>query len=210
MSEFLGPYGQATVILMKSHFGNDLPKLRDLKKILNITDGKFYKSYGKYSSEIDKLKELLDLSAKVRGEQYDWNKHESDEFLITTANVQSNLFMMLKFKAQVIEGFNLTTSCLDDLDKLMQRYSRVCSMRYDIESFWSSLANNSQRAAGHGINDASILNPDVSSMRPLLKGYGDDAYEEVTQALMKWHETYRWKVGKSTLDESDDIKLLAA
>lgn len=210
MSEFLGPYGQATVILMKSHFGNDLPKLRDLKKILNITDGKFYKSDGRFSPDVRKLKNLLDLVADIRGEQYHWNKHESDEFLVTTANVQSNLFMMLKFNAQVIEGFNLTTSCLDDLDKLKERYSCVCSMRSKIEWFWSALEDNSQTAAEKGINDASILKPDISSMRPLLKGYGDEAYEEVTQALIKWHETYRWKVGKSTIDESDDIKLVAA
>ena len=36
MSEFLGPYGKATIILMRSHFDSDLPKLKDLKKLVKV------------------------------------------------------------------------------------------------------------------------------------------------------------------------------
>ncbi len=31
MNEFLGPYGKATIVLMRSHFDSELPKLKDLK-----------------------------------------------------------------------------------------------------------------------------------------------------------------------------------
>ena len=37
MSEFLGPHGKATVVLMNAHFETELPKLKDLKKILHIS-----------------------------------------------------------------------------------------------------------------------------------------------------------------------------
>ena len=46
MRDFLGPHGQATIVLMRSHFDSELPKLKDLKKLLHIPDGKYYKSGG--------------------------------------------------------------------------------------------------------------------------------------------------------------------
>ena len=55
MREFLGPHGKATIILMRSHFDTELPKLKDLKKLLNIPDGKYYKSGGRNSNGINKL-----------------------------------------------------------------------------------------------------------------------------------------------------------
>jgi len=50
MRDFLGPHGKATIILMRSHFDTELPKLKDLKKLLNIPDGKYYKSGGRNSN----------------------------------------------------------------------------------------------------------------------------------------------------------------
>lgn len=58
MSDFLGPYGQATVILMKAHFESELPKLKDLKKILQIPDGRYYKSGGRNYSSLHSLERL--------------------------------------------------------------------------------------------------------------------------------------------------------
>ena len=126
MREFLGPHGKATIILMRSHFDTELPKLKDLKKLLHIPDGKYYKSGGRNSYDINKLERLLAILMEIRGEEADWRKNSSSDYLVTVAEVHSNLFMTLKYTAQVIDGFNLSEAALNDLDKLTGNYDLIC------------------------------------------------------------------------------------
>ena len=211
MSEFLGPYGKATIILMRSHFDSDLPKLKDLKKLLHIPDGRYYKSGGKNYFEINKLEKLLMILQEIRGEEKDWNKTNSSDYLITVAEVHSNLFMALKYTAQVVDGFNLTDSAMKDLDRLIAEYNQVCSMRNDIKHVWDMLNRNCERAKEKGYVDNTILNPDVPALQKILAGYGDSQYANAAKNILDWYEIQRWKVksasnSKSTHedDESED------
>ena len=208
MSEFLGPHGKATVILMKAHFESELPKLKDLKKLLHIPDGRYYKSGGRNYSSTHRLERLLNILSEIRGEERDWKRYSSSDYLITVAQVHSNLFMTLKYSAQVVDGFNLTDACMDELDGLMGAYSSVCSMRSDVDNMWSTLERNKERAMKFGISDTTILNPNISNLQNILQGYGDAEYLKATSELKDWYETYRWKVGspksKSSSDEPED------
>jgi hypothetical protein len=211
MSEFLGPYGKATIILMRSHFDSDLPKLKDLKKLLHIPDGRYYKSGGRNYFEINKLEKLLMILQEIRGEEKDWNKTNSSDYLITVAEVHSNLFMALKYTAQVVDGFNLTDSAMKDLDRLIAEYNQVCSMRNDIKHVWDMLNRNCERAKEKGYVDTTILNPDVPALQKILAGYGDSQYANAAKNILDWYEIQRWKVksasnSKSTHedDESED------
>ena len=211
MSEFLGPYGKATIILMRSHFDSDLPKLKDLKKLLHIPDGRYYKSGGRNYFEINKLEKLLMILQEIRGEEKDWNKTNSSDYLITVAEVHSNLFMALKYTAQVVDGFNLTDSAMKDLDRLIAEYNQVCSMRNDIKHVWDMLNRNCERAKEKGYVDDTILNPDVSSLQKILAGYGDSQYANAAKNILDWYEIQRWKVKSSSKaksthedDESED------
>lgn len=208
MSEFLGPHGKATVILMKAHFESELPKLRDLNKLLHIPDGRYYKSGGRNYSSTHRLERLLNILSEIRGEERDWKRYSSSDYLITVAQVHSNLFMTLKYSAQVVDGFNLTDACMDELDGLMGAYSSVCSMRSDVDNMWSTLERNKERAMKVGISDTTILNPNISNLQNILQGYGDAEYLKATSELKDWYETYRWKVGspksKSSSDEPED------
>ena len=202
MSEFLGPYGKATIILMRSHFDSDLPKLKDLKKLLHIPDGRYYKSGGRNYFEINKLEKLLMILQEIRGEEKDWHKTNSSDYLITVAEVHSNLFMALKYTAQVVDGFNLTDSAMKDLDRLIAEYNQVCSMRNDIKHVWDMLNRNCERAKEKGYVDTTILNPDVPALQKILAGYGDSQYANASKNILDWYEIQRWKVKSSSNSKS--------
>lgn len=202
MSEFLGPYGQATVILMKAHFDTDLPKMKDLKKILHIPDGKYYKSNGRNSYSIQRLERLLNVLSEIRGEERDWSRYRSSDYLITVAEVNSNLFMSLKYSAQVVDGFNLTDACMDELENLMRAYSSICSMRSDVDHFWSTLEQNKETAEKEGFQDPTLRAPDIPGLQKLLHGYGDTQYLKACSDLNDWYHTYRWKVSSGKPKES--------
>ena len=208
MSAFLGPHGKATVILMTAHFESELPKLKDLKKLLHIPDGRYYKSGGRNYASTNRLERLLGVLSQIRGEERDWQRHSSSDYLITVAEVHSNLFMTLKYSAQVIDGFNLTDACMDELEQLMSAYNGNCSMKGDVSNMWATLERNKDRAIKLGITDTTILNPDIPSLQQILQGYGDAEYLKATSDLKNWYDTYRWKVGtpssRASSDESVD------
>jgi hypothetical protein len=208
MSAFLGPHGKATVILMTAHFESELPKLKDLKKLLHIPDGRYYKSGGRNYASTNRLERLLGVLSQIKGEERDWQRYNSSDYLITVAEVHSNLFMTLKYSAQVIDGFNLTDACMDELEQLMSAYNGNCSMKGDVSNMWATLERNKDRAIKLGITDTTILNPDIPSLQQILQGYGDAEYLKATSDLKNWYDTYRWKVGtpssKASSDESVD------
>lgn len=204
MSAFLGPHGKATVILMTAHFDSELPKLKDLKKLLHIPDGRYYKSGGRNYASTNRLERLLGVLSEIRGEERDWQRHSSSDYLITVAEVHSNLFMTLKYSAQVIDGFNLTDACMDELEQLMSAYNGNCSMKGDVSNMWATLERNKDRAIKLGITDATILNPDIPGLQKILQGYGDAEYLKATSDLKNWYDTYRWKVGTSSSKASSD------
>ena len=207
-NDSFGPHGKATVILMTAHFESELPKLKDLKKLLHIPDGRYYKSGGRNYASTNRLERLLDVLSEIRGEERDWQRHSSSDYLITVAEVHSNLFMTLKYSAQVIDGFNLTDACMDELEQLMSAYNGNCSMKGDVSNMWATLERNKDRAIKLGITDATILNPDIPGLQQILQGYGDAEYLKATSDLKNWYDTYRWKVGtpssKASSDESVD------
>ncbi len=207
MSELLGPHGKATIILMRSQFDTELPKLRDLKRLLNIPDGRYYKSAGKHSYEINKLHRLLAILREIRGEERDWTKTSGTDYLVTVAEVHSNLFVALAYQATVVDGFNLTNPALAELDKLLNDYSNVCSMRSDITDMWNSLSRNSNTATERAFADSTILAPDLPALQKILAGYGDSQYAKTCQDLRDWYEAYRWKVksaSETTSPNEDD------
>jgi len=205
MSAFLGPHGKATVILMTAHFESELPKLKDLKKLLHIPDGRYYKSGGRNYASTNRLERLLGVLSQIRGEERDWQRYNSSDYLITVAEVHSNLFMTLKYSAQVIDGFNLTDACMDELEQLMSAYNGNCSMKGDVSNMWATLERNKDRAIKLGITDATILNPDIPGLQQILQGYGDAEYLKATSDLKNWYDTYRWKVGTpSSITSSDE------
>ena len=204
MSAFLGPHGKATVILMTAHFESELPKLKDLKKLLHIPDGRYYKSGGRNYASTNRLERLLGVLSQIRGEERDWQRYNSSDYLITVAEVHSNLFMTLKYSAQVIDGFNLTDACMDELEQLMSAYNGNCSMKGDVSNMWATLERNKDRAIKLGITDTTILNPDIPGLQQILQGYGDAEYLKATSDLKNWYDTYRWKVGTPSSKASSD------
>ena len=205
MSEFLGPHGKATVVLMNAHFETELPKLKDLKKILHIPDGRYYKSSGRNYHEVNKIHRLLNVLAELRGEDVNKYKNHSSDYLITVAEVHSNLFMALKYSAQIVDGFNLTDQCISELDKLLERYRSICSMQDDIKYMWRTLEDNKEIAEKHSATDKTILNPDIPALKVILHGYGDSHYAQVAQEIRDWYETYKWKVKAPSQKSDSDI-----
>lgn len=202
MSDFLGPFHTATVILMKAQFDCDLPKRRDLKKRLQVPDVNFYKRYGNHGAEISKLETLLETIADINGVERNYDKFRSTDCCVTVPDVSSNLFFHIEFSAQVVEGFNLTDPAMETLTNLTSQLNQVIGMQHSVTSAIERLQNNRDRAIDLGFQDQTLIGIDLEGIKKTLEGYGNEETKRLQRELIDWYETYRWKVSAPALDES--------
>jgi hypothetical protein len=204
MSEFLGPHGKATVILMKAHFNTELPKLKDLKRILSIPDGRYYKSRGNFYNNIHRLTDLLGIIARIRKTEKTQSDFRSSDFLITVAEVNSNLFMSLQYDAAVIEGFNLTEENFDQLGRLIDNFYDIHSMINSVNYMAKTLEQQRETAVEKGFTDETLLMPDIASLNNMLDGYGDAQLAIIEKSILDWYEANKWKVSASPKKAASD------
>jgi hypothetical protein len=196
MKPFLGPYGAATIVLFTSQFDSELPKLSDLKRLLQIPDGTYYRSTGHHSTEVGHLEQVLTIlrAPDANPNRYTYRRKTlSTDFLITVAGVNQSLFMTLKYSAQVVAGFNLTTQAVEELAALLKQHHCIWNLRENCESWPSTLQDQMQEAQSMGLTDTSILEADFEAVRRVTKDYGLEAIQTSVKALEQWYETYQWK-----------------
>jgi hypothetical protein len=198
MRDFLGPYGKATIILFDGGFGNELPKIGDLKKFLKITEGRYYKRYGPYRYSIEPLSDLIDIIREHRSGNK--NKHAASvsDYLFTAPNVEPNIFLALKYSNSIIEGFNLTTAAMTELEELLRIYSAAISIHESPQDIVSMLERNQDRKLAGKKDDVTVLKPDLDGIKRLLEGYGSQNLAASVKQLEDWYETYRWKQSKTS------------
>ena len=138
MKPFLGPYGAATIVLFTSQFDSELPKLSDLKRLLHIPDGVFYRSTGYHCRDITRLEDVLRTlrDPTVNSISYTYRRKTlSTDYLATVAGVNQSLFMTLKYSAQLVAGFNLTTQAMEELAALLDHHQFIWNLRENCVSF---------------------------------------------------------------------------
>ena len=207
MKPFLGPYGAATIVLFTSQFDSELPKLSDLKRLLQIPDGAYYRSTGHHSTEVSQLEKVLTIlrAPTVNPSRYSYRRQAlCTDYLVTVAGVNQSLFMTLKYSAQLVAGFNLTAQAMQELASLLERNRLIWNLRESCESWPSTLQNHIEEAQSMGLTDTSILEADYEAVSRVTTDYGLQAIQTSVQALGQWHDTYRWKDGRQSSDQDDD------
>ena len=202
MSQALGPFGKATVILFTAQFDSELPKLAEMKRLLKIPDGKYYRSHGHHSELCNKIESLIHIMRNPGDEQDPWfqNRVGSDVF-ITVPDVHADLFMTLKYSAHIVAAYNLTNEAVSELGKLLRNRGQVCRMRFECRSWPKTLDDRAKQIRDGGLSDPSVTDIDISSLSRMFEFYGDAALKQANEALSYWHNRYRWRTDKEVKDK---------
>ena len=193
-SHTLGPFGKATVILFTAQFDSELPKLSEMKRSLRIPDGKYYRSHGHHSELCNKLESLIQIIRNPSVDEDSWYRNRSStDLFVTVADVHSDLFMTLKYSAHIVAGYNLTNASVAELHKLLQNRRRANRMRNTCAKWPDTLKDHIEELRELGLTDSSITEIDVAAVANMTESYGIVAISQATQALVDWHERYRWR-----------------
>lgn len=200
-SHTLGPFGKATVILFTAQFDSELPKLAEMKRSLKIPDGKYYRSHGHHSDLCNKLETLMYIVRNPTANEDSWHRNRSStDLFVTVADVHSDLFMTLKYSAQIVAGYNLTNAAVAKLHQLLQNRRRANRMRNTCARWPDALKDHITELRELGLVDPSITEIDIDAVTSLTEGYGIAAIEQTTQALVAWNDRYRWRTALEALD----------
>ena len=154
----LGPYGKATVVLFTSQFETQLPKLAQLKKQLGISDGKYFSSNGNFDLPIAALDEAL-ATARNGGRPLGIHRRAiaCTHVLVTLADVHADLFALIKYSADLLEGFNLTEPAIKELTDLLNRRRHIAWMRHACSDWTETLTKHIARAYGSVMADMALM-----------------------------------------------------
>jgi hypothetical protein len=119
---------------------------------------------------------------------------------VTVADVHSDLFMTLKYSAQIVAGYNLTNAAVAKLHQLLQNRRRANRMRNTCAKWPDTLKDHIEELRELGLTDSSITEIDVAAVANMTESYGIVAISQATQALVDWHESYRWRTALEARD----------
>ena len=201
----LGPYGKATVVLFTSQFETQLPKLAQLKKQLGITDGKYFSSNGNFDLPIAALDEAV-ATARNGGRPLGIHRRavECTHVLVTLADVHADLFALIKYSADLLEGFNLTEPAMKELTDLLNRRRHIAWMRHACSDWTETLTKHIARAQDLGLTDPSILNVDINAISAITDPYALEAIDQASNEIVVWYERYRWRTAKTVANNLAD------
>ena len=190
MNEFLGPYGKSTIVLMQVQFESELPKLKDLKRLLNISDGIYYKASGRHSRSVEKLTNCLTL---IAGGGQEESVTRPTHYLVTQSDIYMNDLLLMQYAATIIAGFNLTDAAMNELEKLLDKDRQLKWRMANCRGFRESLERNQSWAEASGIDDPTVRSPNFGACDQVLNDYGTAAEAQVTAWLTAWYDKYYWK-----------------
>ena len=181
-------------IIIRKEENHPLPNLQRFRDIFGTQGGRIYQSHGWYSHEIGQLQMLLRCLNEKRGGISDHRDYVSNYYFYVDQVLPANAIYLAAYSLVTLDGFNLTTACMNDLERLLYLYQCIEIDRNSVHHFIKSVANVAEISSQRGINDPTMLRPDLNALQGIFQGYGDVAYENICADLQNWRDTYRWKL----------------
>lgn len=194
MRNFLGASNQGTVIIIRKNENHALPTLQRFREIFDIKGGSIYQSHGWYSDEIGQLQLLLRCLNASHGGSSDHRDYLSDYYFFVNQKLPANAMYLSAYSPVTLDGFNLTSACMEDLRKLLQLHYYIEHERGSVHHFIQSIGSVPKRSSQRGLTDPTMLSPDLNALQRIFQGYGDVAYENICTDLQNWRDSYRWKI----------------
>jgi len=195
MSTLLKNFSNLTVVLFKAQFPSDLPSKKDLKELLDVKDINFYKRNGNHESDVKLLEKALSISREsIVFKQYRiYSSHVATDIIITKPDVSANIFANLKYSSVLIEGFNLSGLCLDDLELLIKRYETAISVHVQAMDWLGAAKSNKTKFLNEQIVDLTVTECDFEVIENFNKNYAMTAVNSTRVAISDWVDQYCWR-----------------
>ena len=194
MADLFSKLKKGSILMWDVDQDQDLPKRKEIIRLLGIQNFAYYKSDGHHRSYIKSLARLKKcLSPDIRDAKHSyWMQIPTSHFLFTAHEIKSNSWLASKYFGKCLGSYFVDSASLQNLDELLRRFDRARNIVDDVKSWVQKVESHKLEITKHGIEDAVIENFQVSSLAALVDGYGEQAVEQATQKLQQWHQLHYW------------------
>ena len=194
MRNILGQQNYGTLFCFNTQ-GNSLPKTKDIKRLLHVTDFKFYQTDGWYRSDIDNLLRTLDIvnqSNNQRQTYYYRGSYPCDQVMYVPEIVKNNSMFTLKYSQILVAAFRLGPKSFETLSQLQQLYFKSVDMRQSGLT-WNNAANdNAKYIVEQQLTDPTIRDVDFAGLALQMSTYGEMAVSEARSRVKAWLDCHNW------------------
>lgn len=195
MSDLFDNIPKGSLLLWYVESEADLPKRKELIRLLGVDNFTYYKSDGHHRRYIHLLGRIMDCLYPTTDERrrgYMRHRYMS-HFLFTAQRIEINSFFQLKYSNQCLGAFHVSKKDFEDLDQLLQRYNQAIHWAQAIRGWPTLIQSHKEKLQSETIEDSVITNLDISKLLHLTEGYGLQAIDNTKVNLQHWYDQFFWK-----------------
>jgi hypothetical protein len=163
-----------------------------LKRALGTDHIKIYKATGYHSYVVQRIEELVDHMRNF-GNSSGRSKINSTHVMILPLGYYEKVLATLAYSAQLVGGFNLTTTALEELeaiDRMRWSIDRVSGTAREIRQ---TLTWTQDAANRFGLSDPSLQAAIDQHDADFDPNYGQGILQEYQRQQQSWYERFTWQ-----------------
>jgi hypothetical protein len=207
MRKILGQQNFGTLFCLNTQ-SNPLPKTKDIKRLLNIENFKFYQTNGWYRDDVEKLLRTLDITDTGGKSTYQYHhrgKYRCDHVMFVPEILRFNSMFALRYSEIMVAGFRLSPTSLNTLRDLQHVFFK-CVHMHEAAKRWSETANdNNAYILKERLTDPTISDIDFTALAQQMSTYGAQAVEEARSRVKVWYDCHSWNGDTICQTILDDI-----
>lgn len=186
---------RGSILLWNVQDESELPKRKELIRLVGADNFIYYKSHGHHSDYIRALARLKDCLNPDPAEehQYYGARTKTSHFLFTELEIEHNSFFLLRFTNVCLGSYFVGKEDIVELNKLLARHDQVCRFIEEINDWPRRIESHQEDIKKYNIVDPVIENFDIAKLRAISFGYGQQAKDHALANLEAWHERNYWK-----------------
>lgn len=199
MNDLFEKIPKGSILLWNVEEDKDLPKKKEMTRLLGTEDFTYYKTRGHHRNYIQSLARLKALLAAdlIPGHLKYWSEVNTSHFLFTAQEIESNNFFTLNYSTKCLGSYFVEKSDIDNLNQLLRRFEQVRRIAIEIQDWPNRIERHKEEIKRDGIEDSFIKNFQVQRLTEITNGYGKQAIDHARFKLQEWHDQHHWKNKKS-------------
>ena len=137
MNDLFEKIPKGSILLWNVEEDKDLPKKKEMTRLLGTEDFTYYKTRGHHRNYIQSLARLKHSLAEDLTQDHlkYWSEVHTSHFLFTAQEIESNSFFILKYSTKCLGSYFVEKSDIDNLNQLLRRSEQVRRIALEIKDW---------------------------------------------------------------------------
>jgi len=195
MADLFEKISCGSILLWNVKDDSDLPKKREIIRLLGTDSFTYYKYDGHHRHYIRSLARLMDcLDPATNDENYSyWPRTCMSHFLFTEQKIEANSFFLLKYWNACLGSYHVSKPDLESLDQALNLYEKARRIIGEVSGWPQKVLDHQEILLASQIQDDVVTGFNSEQLIAITQDYGEQALTNTLIRLRVWKEVHFWK-----------------